>query len=229
MSPCQRDGFRQRVTYEPLQTHQPTALFPERVRVVPHSNVETGWVDFPQWPDTWVMRPSWTLAGGGSSRPARAGGGPAGGHNLDHDEDVCEATRAGASGFLLKTVRPASWLPPSATWPPAMRSWPSHHPPTHRAARAPPTAGQRGPARAWRADPAGSRGAAAGRPGGSNAEIAAALVVGETTVRTHVTRILAKLGVRDRAQAVVAAVPTESPRSHGSLTPVDRTMRHNAA
>jgi DNA-binding NarL/FixJ family response regulator len=125
---------------------------------------------------------------------------------FDHDEYVYEAMRAGASGFLLKTVRPGQLTA-------AIRDIAAGD------ALLAPDITRRLIEQFVRRPPPGSAvppalGALTPREvdvlrliarGLSNAEIAAELVVGETTVRTHVTRILAKLGARDRVQAVVAA------------------------
>ena len=128
---------------------------------------------------------------------------------FDLDEYVSEALRAGASGFLLKdspradliaAVRAAAagdaMLAPSVT---------------RRlievfARRPPETA------------PAPSRLASLTARerevlvllarGSSNTEIAAALFVSEATVKTHVGNLLAKLGLRDRVQAVILAYET---------------------
>jgi DNA-binding NarL/FixJ family response regulator len=125
---------------------------------------------------------------------------------FDLDEYVIEALRAGASGFLLKDA-PAeqlvagiravaggdALLAPSVT-----RRLIEHHlrlaaPPAAVAARlAELTAREREVLELL-------------GHGRSNAEIAARLMLGEATIKTHVSRIFAKLGLRDRIHAVVFA------------------------
>ena len=125
---------------------------------------------------------------------------------FDLNEYVYEALRAGASGFLLKDVPPEqladgirvvaggdALLAPSIT-----RRL------IHEFARVTPT----------RTEPPRGFDELTAREvevfelvarGLSNAEIAAELIVSETTVKTHVARVLMKLGLRDRVQAVVLA------------------------
>jgi len=124
---------------------------------------------------------------------------------FDLDEYVFEALRAGASGFLLKDT-PAPQLTSAVRMIAAgdallgstiTRRLIEEFLAVPRAL--PPPAGF---------DELTSRELDVFRlvaTGMSNAEIAAHLVIGETTVKTHVTRLLMKLGLRDRVQAVVLA------------------------
>ena len=134
---------------------------------------------------------------------------------FDLDEYAHAALRAGASGFLLKDAPPHDLLSGIR----AVASGDAVVAPsvTRRlldayAHRLPDGAGASGPmTRAARLDPLTERErevllAVAG--GLSNAEIAARLVVSEATVKTHVGRILTKLGLRDRVQAVILAYET---------------------
>jgi DNA-binding NarL/FixJ family response regulator len=124
---------------------------------------------------------------------------------FDLDEYVVEAIRAGASGFLLKDVLPAdllhavllvhrgeAMLAPSLT----RRLLEEHVARPRAGASAQPFADLT--ERELQVAQAIARGL-------SNAEIGKELFLSEATVKTHVTRILTKLGVRDRVQIVVAA------------------------
>jgi DNA-binding NarL/FixJ family response regulator len=125
---------------------------------------------------------------------------------FDLNEYVYEALRAGASGFLLKDVPPEqlvagirvvaegeALLAPSIT-----RRLIQEFASTAPAPAEPPKGLDELTARELEVFKLVARGL-------SNAEIAAELVVSETTVKTHVARVLMKLGLRDRVQAVVLA------------------------
>jgi DNA-binding NarL/FixJ family response regulator len=128
---------------------------------------------------------------------------------FDHNEYVYDAMKAGASGFLLKDVRRGQLTDAIRT---VVRGDTLLAPTITRRlveefCRRPNTHG---------GTPSQLR-TLTGRElevltlvarGRSNADIARDLVVAETTVKTHVARVLAKLGLRDRAQAVVMAYET---------------------
>jgi DNA-binding NarL/FixJ family response regulator len=127
----------------------------------------------------------------------------------DLDRHVYDALRAGASGFLLKTSPPRhlpvavrevaagdTMLSPAVTR--RLITTFLRHPP--------PADGVPPPLRALTVREVEVLRLVA--RGLSNGEVAAALHLGEATVETHVVRILAKLGLRDRTQAAVLAYET---------------------
>ena len=120
---------------------------------------------------------------------------------FENDEYVYEALRAGAGGFLLKRSRPAQIVEAvrvvaqgdSLLFPAAVRRLAAAYGANHDQLPGVRLTDREGEVLTLMAD------------GLSNAEIAARLVLGLETVKTHVGNILAKLGVRDRTQAVVVA------------------------
>ncbi|MCI2266309.1 response regulator [Sediminivirga luteola] len=128
---------------------------------------------------------------------------------FDTDEYAVEALRAGAAGFLLKDVQPEVLLDSIRT---VTRGGAVIAPSTTR--RLLDATLLAAPER--RSDPAHQARLATlterereilleVATGDSNAEIAARMYLSEATVKTHVGRILAKLDLRDRVQAVVFA------------------------
>jgi DNA-binding NarL/FixJ family response regulator len=124
---------------------------------------------------------------------------------FDLDEYVYDALRAGASGFLLKDMRRQELVDAVRT----VAAGEALLAPTVTrrliadvVARAAPPRPDPRLATLTPRETDTLRQLARGR---SNAEIAAELIVSEHTVKTHVSNLLAKLGLRDRVQAVVLA------------------------
>jgi DNA-binding NarL/FixJ family response regulator len=122
---------------------------------------------------------------------------------FDPDEYVYEAIRAGASGFLLKDVEPEQ-LVDAIRVVAAGNALLGATVTTRLLERF----GEGVPTAAPSLEELTERELEILRQmasGLSNAEIADRLVVSETTVKSHVSSVLRKLGVRDRVQAVIAA------------------------
>jgi DNA-binding NarL/FixJ family response regulator len=127
---------------------------------------------------------------------------------FDLDEYVYSALRAGASGFLVKDAPAAEMLVAMRG---VLRGDAMVAPSVTRRLLDRYVTGVAPPAADPRLDTLTDRerevlGLVA--RGLSNAEIASKLFLGETTVKTHVARILAKLQIRDRVHAVVLAYET---------------------
>ena len=135
------------------------------------------------------------------------------------DRYVFDALRAGASGFLLKSVPPAelvagiavvargdALLAPSITRH-LIEDWTSRRPPDAQDPRlAALTIREKEVLRCI-------------GKGYTNTELAAHFFLAEATIKTHVGRILAKTGARDRVQAVVLAYETGLVRAGEQHTP----------
>ncbi len=135
---------------------------------------------------------------------------------FDRDDYLFEALDAGAAGFLLKNAEPEKLLESIRT---VAAGGALLAPEVTRrviagaveARRLPPA-----PSPGLQSLTSRERDVLVLMAGGlSNSEIARRLVVGEATVKTHVSSCLSKLGVRDRVQAVIHAF------EHGLVSPSD--------
>ncbi|WP_298461931.1 response regulator transcription factor [uncultured Cellulomonas sp.] len=125
---------------------------------------------------------------------------------FEHDEYVVDAIRAGASGFLLKRTPPEELITAVrvVAGGDAMLSPSVTRRLVETVARGPAGPGAPPPALDRLTDRE-HQVLIALATGDSNAELAVRLHITEETVRTHVKRVLHKLGLRDRAQAIVYA------------------------
>jgi DNA-binding NarL/FixJ family response regulator len=141
---------------------------------------------------------------------------------FDLDEHIYDALRAGASGFLLKDVTAErlfeavrivaageALLAPTVTRR-LIREF------ARMPSRVPPDSVEMG-----RLTPRETDVLRLVAGGMSNPEIATRLVISEETVKTHVSRMLSKLGLRDRTQAVVLAYESGLVRP-GARVPTDK-------